>query len=348
MRLELSKIDKNMAYDTNIDLDDIDFVNIDEAPVDILGVWRHEDVYIRVPRDVADATNEGVSKELSYHLAGGRVRFMTDSPYVAIVYTFPVLNTYYHITRSCQSGIDMYVDGVFSGVYAPTNDKDNRVEAIKHFDGEKKMREIVINLPHYNSMNSMYIGTSKDSVIKNAKPYDKRIVFYGSSITQGGCASRPGNTFTSSVARALDWDIINLGFSGNGKGETIMAEYIASLDMDIFVLDYDHNAPDSEHLKKTHKPFFDVIRKAHPNLPVIIMSKPDYRADKCADERRAVIKSTYDEAVSAGDKNVYFIDGYTLWGDEDYYNCTVDGVHPTDLGMYRMYKRIMEVVNKII
>ena len=347
MKMELSKIDKNMAYDTNIHLPDIDFVNIDEAPVDILGVWRHEDVYIRVPRNVADATNEGVS-ELSYHLAGGRVRFMTDSPYVAIVYTFPNSKTYYHITRSCQSGVDLYVDGIFSGVYAPTNDEDNRVEAIKHFDGEKKMREIVINLPAYNSMNSMYIGTSKGSIIKKATPYDKKIVFYGSSITQGGCASRPGNAFATCVARELNWDMINLGFSGSGKGETVMAEYIASLDMDIFVLDYDHNAPDAEHLKKTHKPFFDIIRKSHPNLPVIIMSKPDYRADKCADERKAVIKSTYDKAVASGDKNVYFIDGSTLWGDEDYYNCTVDGVHPADLGMYRMFKKVMGVVNKII
>lgn len=346
MRLELSKIDKNMAFDTNIDLPDIDFVNIDEAPLDILGVWRYEDVYIRVPRDVAEATNEGVAKELSYHLAGGRVRFMTDSPYVAIVYTFPNLNTYYHITRSCQSGIDMYVDGVFGGVFAPTNDNDNRVEAIKHFDGEKKMREIVINLPAYNTINSMYIGLSKDSVMKKAQPYDKRIVFYGSSITQGGCASRPGNAFATAVARKLNWDITNLGFSGNGRGETVMAEYIASLDMDIFVLDYDHNAPDSEHLKKTHKPFFDIIRNAHPDIPIIMMSKPDWRCDKCTHQRKAVIKSTYDAAIAAGDKNVYFIDGYTLWDEEDYHFCTVDGVHPSDYGMYRMYKKLMEVIYK--
>ena len=336
MKIELSKIDKNMAYDTNIDLPDIDFLNIDDAPVDILGVWRNEDVYIRVPKDVADATNEGV-KELCYHLAGGRVRFMTDSPYVAIVYTFPNINTSYHITRTCQSGIDMYVDGVFSGVYAPTNDNDNRVEAIKHFEGEKKMREIVINLPHYNSMNSMYIGTSKDSVIKKALPYDKRIVFYGSSITQGGCASRPGNTFTASVARALGWDVINLGFSGSGRGERVMAEYIAGLDMDIFVLDYDHNAPDSSHLEKTHKPFFDIIRSRHPNLPIIIMSRPDWRWDKCSDERKAVIKKTYDDAVAAGDKNVYMIEGAELMkicGNDG----TVDGGHPTDFGFASMAK----------
>ena len=350
MRLELSKIDKNMAYDTNIALDDIDFVNIDEAPVDILGVWRHEDVYIRVPRDVADATNEGVSKELSYHLAGGRVRFMTDSPYVAIVYTFPVLNTYYHITRSCQSGIDMYVDGVFSGVYAPTNDKDNRVEAIKHFDGEKKMREIVINLPHYNSMNSMYIGTSKDSVIKKTKPYDKRIVFYGSSITQGGCASRPGNTFTSSVARALDWDIINLGFSGNGKGETVMAEYIASLDMGIFVYDYDHNAPTPEHLANTHKPMFDIIRKANPLLPIIMVSRPNnhYYAKDNNKKRFEIIKQTYDAAIAAGDKNVYLINGSKIMDDIAECDGTVDGLHPNDLGFYCMAKRIGDVIGEIL
>ena len=78
-----------------------------------------------------------------------------------------------------------------------------------------------------------------------------------------------------------------------------------------------------------------------------MMSKPDWRCDKCARQRKAVIKSTYDAAIAAGDKNVYFIDGYTLWDEEDYHFCTVDGVHPSDYGMYRMYKKLMEVIYKI-
>ena len=345
--MDLTRIDKNMKLDTNLDLSDIVFVNIDDKPVEVLGVWRHEDIYVRVPPDVAKNTNPGV-EQLATNLAGGKVRFLTDSPYVAINYTFPAIDTHYHMTRVSESGMDMYADGVFCGVFAPQNDRDGHFEGITHFRGEKKLREIIINLPPYNTINNMYIGVSKDAELKKAPEYDKRIVFYGSSINHGACASRHGNSYTATVTRKLNWDCINLGFSGSGRGETIMAEYIASLKMDIFVLDYDHNAPTPEHLAKTHKPFFEVIRKAHPELPIIMIGKPDVRNDEHSMERKQIIESTYNAAIAAGDKNVYYIDGFTLWGDVDYYNCTVDGCHPTDLGMYRMAQKVLNVINKII
>lgn len=116
------------------------------------------------------------------------------------------------------------------------------------------------------------------SKIGKPTPYsiEKPIVFYGSSITQGGCASRPGNSYTHIICRWLDANMVNLGFSGNAKGEPEMAELISQIDMGALVMDYDHNAPDAEYLLNTHENFFKIIRSNHPYLPVIFVSKPDF------------------------------------------------------------------------
>ena len=116
-----------------------------------------------------------------------------------------------------------------------------------------------------------------------------------------------------------------------------MAEYIASLDMSVFVMDYDHNAWDPPHLEKTHEVFFKTIRAAHPDMPILIISRPDYDRDpKLAEACFAIIKRTYDNAVASGDAHVRLINGRTLFDETDRELCTVDGSHPNDLGFLRM------------
>ena len=138
--------------------------------------------------------------------------------------------------------------------------------------------------------------------------------------------------------------MINLGFSGSAKGEPKIAELIASLDLAAFVYDYDYNAPTTEHLKKTHEPFFKIIRKAKPNLPIIMLSRVSYPSD----DRVAVIRATYENAKKAGDKNVYFIDGRDLFKDADISYLTVDGCHPNDLGFYLMFKNTLPTLKQAI
>ena len=143
--------------------------------------------------------------------------------------------------------------------------------------------------------------------------------------------------------------MVNLGFSGNAKGEAEMANLIATLQMSAFVMDYDHNAPDVEHLEKTHETFFNIIRKAQPELPVIFLSKPDF--DKNPDInalRREVIYNTYISALNNNDKHVYFVDGQTLFGEKDRDACTVDGCHPNDLGFMRMAEKIYPVLKHAV
>ena len=128
-----------------------------------------------------------------------------------------------------------------------------------------------------------------------------------------------------------------------------MARYIASQEMSVFVMDYDHNAPDAAHLERTHEPFFRIIRDAQPDLPVVMMSMPDFDRDPANNSRRRdIIRRTYENAAAAGDKNVYFIDGETFFGDAERELCTVDDCHPNDIGFLRMADVLTPVLRGIL
>ena len=179
--------------------------------------------------------------------------------------------------------------------------------------------------------------------------YEKPVLYYGSSITEGGIANSPANGYNAILSRRLDADYINLGFSGNAKGELAMADYINTLDFSVFVYDYDHNAPTVEHLAATHEPFFRRIREAHPTVPVIMLTRPHatYGEDEIA--RRAVVKATYDHAKAEGDENVYFIDGETYFLDyPERELCFIDTIHPNDIGFLRMADTIEPLLKKLL
>ena len=164
----------------------------------------------------------------------------------------------------------------------------------------------------------------------------KPILYYGSSITQGGCASRPGMAYEAIISRRLDADFINLGFNGSARAEQPIADYLASLDPVVFVMDYDYNAPDPEYLAKTHENLYRTFRAAHPDTPVIMVGKPDFwLCNESNMERRDVIYRTYNNARLRGEK-VIFIDGHSLFPANMREECTVDNCHPNDLGMVGM------------
>ena len=127
-----------------------------------------------------------------------------------------------------------------------------------------------------------------------------------------------------------------------------MAEYISGIDMSVFVYDYDHNAPTAEHLANTHETFFRVIREKNPTLPVVMMTRPSITYTEEHKKRREIVRATYEKARAAGDENVYFIDGEKFFGDEDRELCTVDRVHPNDLGFYKMASVVEPVIKEIL
>lgn len=158
-------------------------------------------------------------------------------------------------------------------------------------------------------------------------------VLYKQFNTHLGCASRPGNCYQNILARQMHMDFLNLGFSGCGKAEDAMIDYLAGLPMVAFISDYDHNAPDAEHLKKTHFKLYEAVRKTHPNMPYIMLSRYDFNSHYEENiERRDVIYETYRRARAAGDRNVFYIDGASVFRGQYQEMCAVDGTYPNDLG----------------
>ena len=343
---DIAKVDENLEVKTSIEKDDIKFYNINEAPFKIYGVTFEDGRYRRLPEKVAQSVSKGVHS-IHSSTSGGRVRFMTDSSYIAINVTMDKIVRDSRFALAGPSGFDLYSDNRYEKTFVPPYDMENGYESVIEL-GEKKLRNITINFPLYSNVLNLYIGVSKDAVLKSPAPYanSKPIVYYGSSITQGGCASRPGSCYPAIISRRFNYDYINLGFAGNAKGEDEIAEYIKTLDMSLFVYDYDHNAPSVEHLKNTHEKMFKTIRREKPNIPIIIMSRPKVNLSEKEIERLHIIEATYKNALAAGDENVYFIAGKTLvelCGDEG----TVEGIHPTDFGFASIAKALGDVIENI-
>ena len=340
---DIASIDPNFNISESFGREDVILHNCREEPFSIHGVFWSEGKFRRMPRKVAEATSAGVAT-LHSHTAGGRVRFITDSPFVAIKAEQPAQGRMCHFAFAGSAGFDLYADGVYKKTYLPTMDNTKGVIGIVDL-GERKRREILIDFPLYSHVSELYIGLAQDALLEKAPDYRYSLpaVFYGSSITQGGCASRPGTCYQAPLSRHFDLDYINLGFSGNAKGEDSMIEYLASLPMSVFFLDYDHNAPSVEHLAATHEKLFLAFRATHPDTPVIMMSRPKAILSPGEVERRAVVGTTYKNALARGDKKVWFLDGTALTalcGNEG----TVDGCHPTDFGFAAMAKALIELI----
>lgn len=325
------------------DASGLTFRDVRTAPFRICGLYRPEtEPYLhRLPENVAEATSAGVA-DLQQCTAGGRIRFRTNSARIAIAAQIPGVRLRPHLTLLSGAGFDLYETTggacVFVHAYKPSTDRFDAIVG-KVTLGERKMRELTLNLPLYGKVTTLEIGLDDDAELLPPQPYavEKPVVFYGSSITQGACASRPGMCYEAWISRRLDCDYINLGFAGNCKGEPAIVQYMAGLEMSAFVCDYDHNAPTSAHLRATHEPIYRAVRASHPDIPILLLTKPDYRfGSDDSDDRREIVMDTYRKGRAAGDRNLYFIDGASLFAGADRAECTVDGCHPNDLGFYRM------------
>lgn len=353
----IANIDKNFEVKSSIGKDDVVYRNVLEEPFKVYGVFHEDGKFRRLPETVAKSVSKGVLA-LHANTAGGRVRFKTNSPYIAIYAEIENVCRAPHFSLTGAAGFDLYEDinGVdrFAAIYVPPYDVKDSYESIHEFTAERE-RELTINFPLYTDVRNLYVGVSKDSYIKAPKPYkyEKPVVYYGSSITQGGCASRPGNCYQAVISRRLSCDHINLGFSGVAKAEDEIANYISNLDMSVFVYDYDHNAPTFEHLQKTHERMFKIIREKNPTLPIIFASKPKYLGDEYGDnisrykQFREEVRNTYEKAKTVGDENVYFVNGDELMKYAEYEG-TVDVSHPTDYGFASMAKVFGDLLEKVL
>jgi hypothetical protein len=331
------------------------YYDVRKEPFKVYGLYDYKSAgkFKRFPESVAQNSSDSLVN-LNYNTAGARVRFKTDSNYICLNVKMDSLAYMPYMPLTGSSGFDLYINNngqsLYYRTFIPPINMNGGYESVIYFN-DCNEKDIIINFPLYNSVNDLFIGIDEKSHIISGSEYRIKtpLLFYGSSITQGGCASRPGNSYPSIISRDFDCDYINLGFSGSARAEDAIVEYMSTLNVSLFICDYDYNAPDPDYLKATHEKVYNKMRSKNKNLPIILISKPDFDSDEePSNLRRNVVYTTFMNAINNGDKNVYFIDGQGLFNGEGKDGCTVDGCHPNDLGFFRMAKTIGFTIKKIL
>ena len=324
-----------------------------DAPLQVFGVpfFYEKQNFQRLPAELRDLLG-GSMEALGSRCPGARIGFRTDAAEFTVSFKLKSIKPDVGMSIfSCQA-INVMVGERQSarllGLVNPPNYETLSAEKTFYKSGE--MEEVTLWLPRNEEVEEVTVSFPDNATVEAPTPYRHgKVLFYGSSITEGGCCCNNTNNYIALLSRWLDMDFYNFGFSGSARGELAMADYINGMDMRAFVLDYDHNAPSVEHLQKTHEPFFKRIREKHPNMPILMLSRPDFDRDPAgAASCRAVIRATYENALAAGDRNVYFVDGETFFGKKDRQLCTIDTVHPNDLGFYRMAEAILPTMQAIL
>ena len=321
------------------------------------------------PYDRLPASAEGVVRDavwgLSRNSAGISVRFLSDSYTIAATWSLRKASLAMdHMPATGVSGLDLYVrdgdgDGDrgtwrWVGTGRPAKQEGNTATLVTGVP--RGMHEYQLFLPLYNGTEKLEIGIEPGTTIARAPEYEaekrKPILFWGTSILQGGCASRTGMAYPSIIGRDLHRPTINLGFSGNGKMDPELVDIIAKLDPAMYVIDCLPNM-DPELVAERTGPLVHKLRAAHPDTPIVLVENIVYlngwfvaNNKRRYQDKNVVLKREYEKLIAEGITNLHYIPGDQLLGDDEL--GTVDGVHPTDLGFLRMAEVIGPVLHSIL
>ena len=317
-----------------------------------------EHPYDRLPAKAKGVVREPVW-ELGHHCAGLCVRFVTDAPQIAARWTLRFADLARdHMPATGVSGLDLYVRTAgqwrWTGVGRPTSSPTNVFNLVAAMAPAR--RRYMLYLPLYNGVESVEIGVPHDAVIGGAPPRRGRaarpICFYGTSITQGGCASRPGMVYTSILGRWLDRPTINLGFSGNGQGEPEMASLLAELDPCVYVLDSIANMS-VEWVRQRIGPMVRTLRVAHRDTPIVLMEHPRFQQPPSVRDKRrswtmanAALRKAYKGLLASGMTGLHYVQADEFFGPDG--EATVDGIHATDVGFLRIARALEPVLRRLV
>jgi len=311
-----------------------------------------DDWYDRLPSNVTENVNAGV-RELKHHTAGMSFRFVTDSNRLVFKWLpYNESNPMDHMPATGHSGIDVYRFDSDRGkwLYVATG-------RVKGLDlSVRRQLEIgwtpgtpcLVHLPLYNGLKSFTLGVEPGSSVSALDPAHrsgivKPVVFYGTSITHGACASRPGMAFVNMIGRDLDVPVVDLGFSGSGIMEYEMSGHLAAIDASCYVLDCLWNmysveegrtaGRDGKYVEENFEPFVRNLRAKRPGVPIVFAGCSDFTCGGMTAKERYV-KALFETLVAEGWENIYYLPKDGMLGDD--FDGTVDGTHPNDLGMRRM------------
>lgn len=299
--------------------------------------------------------------DLGTNTAGLFIRFSSNATKMKVKWNSTFNLEMNHMAPSGIRGFDVYTlmdDGHWEFV-APARPVVNKKHSSATVFSAMKpggMREYMMFFPLYDGADSLYIGVDSAAVIEMPKvdlpKREKPIVIYGTSITQGACASRPGMCHTNMLVRDLNREIYNLGFSGNGKFDLEVAEVMTSIDAGLYVIDCLANNK-VEEIKEKVAPFFQYLRQRRPEVPVLFVESPmfpgylfDMKEGDTLNEKNAVLREYYEKLKKQGVKNIYYFEAKDILTEDR--QGTVDGYHFTDLGFYRYTNNIRPVIEAII
>lgn len=328
-----------------------------------------ERTYARLPRYVKDSIPEG--RELwdrQQCSSGIGVRFATNSTRIGCKYTLYWDTHMIHMADTGLKGTDLYIlegDSVWRHVntnrpYVKKDENGNKTKLVEstyvsNLDG--KMHEYVIYFPLYDGIEDFSVKVDSGAVITKGSPEvinaNRRIVAYGTSILQGGCASRTGMAATNIIGRELNCEVVNLGFSGEGKQDTYIARAMATIpDVDVFLLDPVPNCTEMMCDTLTYN-FVKTLRALRPDVPIVMLEGPIYpyaRYDsffgKYLPKKNNAFRRNYERLKAENPNNLYYVTSEGLDGPED--DGTVDGIHLTDLGFLHYANKMIPILRPLL
>lgn len=335
---------------------EIQWIDVKSLPLEGRGWEDGPDFYSRLPAKAEEIVPTSVWN-LSKHTSGLYVRFKTNATSLKAKWTLTDKNLAMpHFAATGVSGLDLYVrreNGQWHwlAVGIPAHFPDN--EALFFENVAPDVREYLLYLPLYNGIENLSIGLPEGTEIIAADfPETKPLVFYGTSITQGGCASRAGMSTTAILGRKLGREIINLGFSGSGKMDPSLAHLLAELDPALYFIDCLPNL-EAQQVAERVVPFVRILREKHPEIPIVLAEGVTYddaffvekRNQRNLDSRKA-LRTAFEQLLQEGHRNIYYQVGEGQLGTDG--EGTVDGTHPTDLGFMRQAQVYAPLIQAVL
>ena len=336
--------------------------NPQKAPFSISGFpfYESDGVYRRLPLTPSHPLPEAVER-LADETAGGQIRFHAKLKQLKIEVSLSAKPLYFanvkapHLAQVTKSAFDLYAsrdgeDYVFLGVASEMSEND-RYYTAKLLDYEEEAElDFLLNFPLYGGVDKILIGVDDEAEISPAhKAFidNQRLVIYGTSVQQGGCAGRPGMSESNLLSRWMNREVCNLGFNSSGKAEPEMAHIIGGIgDIAALIISIEGNCPDKTWLDEKLRAFIQIFRSYHREVPIVIIpffiSGKDMLDKRSLAERlnnREIQQKIVDDFNSSGDERVYLhlqdnfieteFDAHSVW-----HECTADGLHANDLGFY--------------
>jgi len=319
--------------------------------------------YTRIPASLEDSVRPTLW-ERSQCSSGIGVRFATDSKRIGVKYELLWDTHMIHMADTGLKGTDLYVfegDSVWRHVNTNrpyVNNHDEKIVEstyVSNLDG--KMHEYMIYLPLYDGVEHLWVKVDEGATVTKGCPglidVDCKVVAYGTSILQGGCASRPGMAATNILSRELNCEIVNIGISGEGKMDACMARAMAEIeDADVFLLDPVPNCTEMMCDTLTYG-FVKILRDARPDVPVVMVEGPIYpyaRYDSYfgnyLPRKNAAFRRNFERLRAEREEGLYYVDAVELDGAED--DGTVDGIHLTDLGFRHYADKLRPVLSEVL